>query len=499
MKKNLLYLLIVFFTLSITSCKDDDNTLPIEQKIAGTYKGTLDITMYANGDSEGTEIAKDSPQKVYLSKVDDNGIKMELKNFSVIGLDLGDISVDRSEIIENGGSYSFTGEQTLDLTAKGLGKCPVKVNGVVTDSKIVLNIDVTVTELSQIVKVKFTGNKMTGTESSEAKITAFTFDKSVAANSVVGTQPVINGTTISFTVADSAKPEDIIALVPTITVSEKATITPGSGIAQDFSQVVKYTVIAEDGTQQEYTVMIGGIFYDFEVWTVVNPTAKPELQYTSAAGWADCNPAVQLIKSMGASSIGYTGPFPVNSTTEAYSGKFAANLVSIDTKGGKMLGQTVPKVTAATIFLGKFNAMAAIGGAMKATEFGILYDKKPLSVKGYFKYTPGSEFYEGTTLTEGKKDECALCAVLYEVVKESDKLDGSNIYTSDKIVAMKQFFSGEVKEYTPFELKLDYNKEYQADKLYKFTVIFSASKDGAAYNAAVGSHLIVDDVEIVNE
>ena len=30
-------------------------------------------------------------------------------------------------------------------------------------------------------------------------------------------------------------------------------------------------------------------------------------------------------------------------------------------------------------------------------------------------------------------------------------------------------------------------------------VIFSASKDGAAYNAAVGSRLLIDDVTIVNE
>lgn len=499
MKKNLLYLLIAFFTLSIMSCKDDDNTLPIEQKIAGTYKGAMDITMFADGDGEGTEIAKNSPQKVYLSKVDDNGIKMELKNFSVIGLDLGDISVDRSEIIENGGSYNFMGEQTLDLTAKGLGKCPIKVDGIVTDGKIVLNIDVTVTELNQIVKVKFIGNRLTGTESSEAKITAFTFDKNISANSVISMQPVIKGTTITFTVVDNAKPEDLKALIPTIAVSEKATLTPESGVAQDFTKSVKYTVIAEDGTQQVYTVIIADVFYGFEEWVIDNPDSEPALQYTVATGWASCNQAVAFIKMFGAGTIDYEGPFPVNSTTDAFSGKFAADLVSLDTKGGEMMGQTVPKVTAGTIFLGNFMAFAALEDPMKTTEFGIMYDKKPLLVKGYYKYTPGNQFYEGTTLIEDKKDECSLCAVLYEVENEDETLYGTDIYTSPKIVAMKQFFSGEAKEYTPFELELEYKKEYIPNNLHKFAIIFSASKDGAAYNAAIGSHLVIDNVEIVNE
>jgi hypothetical protein len=42
-------------------------------------------------------------------------------------------------------------------------------------------------------------------------------------------------------------------LTPTITVSDKATISPGSGVAQDFfSGGVTYTVTAEDGTKKQY-------------------------------------------------------------------------------------------------------------------------------------------------------------------------------------------------------------------------------------------------------
>lgn len=161
--------------------------------------------------------------------------------------------------------------------------------------------------------------------------------------------------------------------------------------------------------------------------------------------------------------------------------------------------QPVPKVTAATAFLGNFNSFAALDGAMKSTEFGILFPDKPLEVKGSFKYTSGTPFYNKEGAEIDKKDECAISAVLYEVQNEKETLNGENIYTAENIVASAMFNSGDQQEYTPFSLKLTYHKEYDATKKYKFAVIFSASKDGANYEAAVGSKLFVDNVSIICE
>lgn len=47
---------------------------------------------------------------------------------------------------------------------------------------------------------------------------------------------------------------DLTQLVPTIEVSEGATVDPASGVAQDFSNPVVYTVTAINGTTAEYTV-----------------------------------------------------------------------------------------------------------------------------------------------------------------------------------------------------------------------------------------------------
>jgi hypothetical protein len=47
---------------------------------------------------------------------------------------------------------------------------------------------------------------------------------------------------------------DVTTLVPEITVSALATISPLSGVATDFSSPVSYTVRAEDGTTAVYTI-----------------------------------------------------------------------------------------------------------------------------------------------------------------------------------------------------------------------------------------------------
>ena len=59
--------------------------------------------------------------------------------------------------------------------------------------------------------------------------------------------------TITATVSESV---DITKLVPTITLSDKATVSPATGVAQDFSKEVIYSVTAEDGTKQDYKVKI---------------------------------------------------------------------------------------------------------------------------------------------------------------------------------------------------------------------------------------------------
>lgn len=75
-------------------------------------------------------------------------------------------------------------------------------------------------------------------------------------------QATINDTVITVTVPNNT---NRIGLIPEISIKGK-TISPASGVAQDFSVPVKYTVTAEDGSSRTYTVIVvyanpNGILY----------------------------------------------------------------------------------------------------------------------------------------------------------------------------------------------------------------------------------------------
>ena len=509
MKKNLFFYLFALVCAMplFTSCSDDEETpvASIEEEIAGNYGGTLEIQLFGQVIS-GDGIA----QNVNVTKAGDNAISLSIVDFSFLGIQVGDINLSNCPLTSTGdNSYSFTAEPFELAAEDGSMTCTVTLNsGTIVDKILALDLSINAQlgAAQQDVTVTFTGERGVTAEiaSSEAQITSFSFDTSVEANAAVLTQPVIDeeAHTITFTVE---KGLDITALVPTIEVSEGATVTPASGEAVNFETGnASFTVVAEDGvTSVTYTVSCGItslVRYDFETWATPEGAMYPEV--VNPEGWATCNDAVALIKNLGfLGGITYTGEYPVRETADAHSGSKAAILESVDTQGGEIFGQVIPKVTAGSMFLGNFNAMAAMADPMATTEFGVVYNEKPVKVSGYFKYTPGTEFYnEAGELQADRKDACAISAVLYEVESEEETLNGSTIYTSDKVVAQAMFSTGEpVAEYTPFELNLEYVKDYDASKMYKFAVIFSASADGAAYNAAVGSTLYIDDVTIENE
>lgn len=507
MKKNLfLCLFAALCTMgTFTACSSDDESgviTPAAADVTGNYKGNLDVMV------DAANLPTVENQLVSVTKAGESTVSLSISDFSFMGISIDDINLNECQLSGSGDKYTFTGTTKVNaaiLTAD------VDAEGTFEGDKLTINMDIAASlgSVKQTVKVVYTGTKLTGSESSEAKILSFVFDQEVsAANAVVLEQPVVDETakTIKFAVSADATSTDLSKLMPTIEVSEKATVTPASGAAQDFSngKTVTYTVTAENGTKVTYTASVYGnvTSYDFENWSYDTSMYPEENQIYMANGWASCNNAVALIKYMGAlGGITYTGEYPIRPSDDAFTGEKAVLLESVDTQGGNIFGQKVPKVTAASIFLGSFNAMAAISDPMATTSFGIMYDKQPLKVTGYYKYTPGTEFYNANgELQEGVTDKCAMSAVLYEVSSEDETLNGSNIYTSDKIVAKAVFTSDKsVDTYTPFELNLEYAKAYDSSKKYKFAIIFSASADGASYNAAVGSKLLIDNVSVVNQ
>lgn len=507
MKKNLLYLFVLICSVSLfTGCSDDDDevTYPIDTDIAGVYKGTFDITV--SGEPLGSGI----PKNITISKAGNASINMELKDFSFLGMDLGTITLNDCVLAKDGDNYKFIGKQALNVEKYNLTG-DIDAQGTISGNTVNVNLDIAakLAGLQQAVKVIYKGARLSGSESSEAKITSFTFD-----SEIVTEQPVIdeeNGI-ITFKVNDAATIEQL-KLSPIIEVSEKATVTPASGIKQDFSnnQGVEYVVIAEDGTTKKYTVSIDGriVEYSFEDWTFekVSSDESSPINYwdLSTGGWCTSNGALYMLKGF-LQAVSIDAPYAVTPLENGYKGK-AAEVRSTDSKGMWMI-TVVPKVTAGTLFLGTFET--DLENTLKSTKFGIMYSKEPVALKGYYKYKAGSTYYKTVVNPDdekdvkgeevpNKKDKGLISIVLYEVKDDTESLDGTNIYDESLITAIAKKECEDIDEFTPFELTLEYKKAYDANKKYKLAIICSSSAEGDKFEGAPESVLTVDEFSLITK
>lgn len=349
-------------------------------------------------------------------------------------------------------------------------------------------------------------------KSTEALILEMTFEESVVIQ-----QPVINGANITFYVSADTDAANL-KLKPVIKTSDKATVAPASGEEVDFSVgSVEFIVTAEDGvTQTTYKVSCQKVGkYDFEEWVEELENGETPLGcYLPIGEWGSSNRGVLML--MGLSSfLGVDiDRFAITKTDDVSSGKSAAKIETLYTVGKSILGMKIPTITTGTLFIGKFDINKAMSkNPLNATEFGVLYEEKPLRIKGAYKYTPGTDFYEAAgvddcheaKLNKDRVDECAINAILYEVESDDDPyLTGANAYDENngKLVARAELKDGTAKaEYTLFDLEFEYKygKTYDPNKKYRLAIICASSKWGDTFSGAPESVLYVDDIEIISE
>lgn len=492
MKKNLFFLFALICSMSLfTACSDDDPnyTKVIENEIAGNYKGMLEVSMTPEG---GSVVTFDPvPQKITVTKASATAISLSITDFSFLNIQVGDINLDNCPLTQNGATYGFNG--TTQVSASAL-TADVKATGTISNGTIRLDLDIAaaVGGMQQDVTVTYTGTKLNGTEGTGADITAFTFD-----SEAVTEQPVINGNTITFKVLDGA---DISALAPTITVSEGATVTPASGVAQDFSnnRTVTYTVVSEDyGTTNTYSVSVAAtqtsLLFSFENWEDGdnNDTLLPEDVWASSAD--------------GASLLG--GSLLKKETNE--DGTFAAKMMTFEYPG--QANSLIPKITAGSIFMGTFNMLPALmGDRLSCTEFGVPaasvgLTARPVRFKGMYKYTAGETYLNATDpsniIETEDVDQGSIVAVLYKAKDESGAdvtLTGHDVNTSEHIVAYAMVVAENNDSYQTFDVEFTDNG-YEAGGDYKFAIVCSSSIQGDTFKGAGGSTLIVDELEVIAE
>lgn len=153
MKKSLMFIAAMVCAVCVfTGCSDDkDDPITIDN-VVGTYAGKMTITM------AGTEIAKDLPQNIIITKVGENDVKLEIKDFSLgESLNLGTITIAQCPLTRAGEGFTFTGAETLTLDM--VGACDVRLSGNTNGKTLGADIDVAVTAMAMQVKVNFNGAK----------------------------------------------------------------------------------------------------------------------------------------------------------------------------------------------------------------------------------------------------------------------------------------------------------------------------------------------------
>lgn len=459
-------------------------TYPIEEQVAGTYKGLLNVEMM------GSSLVVDEPKNITVTKNKGNAVDLLLTDFSFQGMPLGDIQLDSLTVtLDDKGVYTFTGNQGLTL-GSGVGDCTVETEGTVDKGAVTAKL--TILWMQVPINVTYTGERLTGDESGEAKMTAFSFTGNP---SFVAQQPVINDdNTITFGVSESTTDEQLKSLQATVEVSAGATYKADG---TDFSKDVTYTVVAENGTVATYVVKapsrMASLKFSFDEWET-----KGNAEYPM--------PRDLLASSLeGASMLAFLGvkDLPLyKSTDDKVAGAAAARLVTMNTS--EIANSLIPAITSGSVFTGKFKL--DISDRLNSTKFGIAYDKKPLRFKGYYKYTPGEKFIDGTDVenivTKDQTDECAIQAVLYEAETDDFTLTGHDINDSDKRVAVAALSDGTAKAaWTSFDIPFTWleGKTYDPAKKYKLAIVCSSSKEGDLFKGAGGSTLLIDEFEVVGE
>ena len=296
-------------------------------------------------------------------------------------------------------------------------------------------------------------------------------------------------------------------------ITEGATIerlTEGTGFEADVP--VHYRVTSQDGQwHRDYAITVSPepvhvvssvIAYDFENFELEPKQGKyyiwhnERLDGTFGNDWATGNPGFKLSMPSAAPENYPTSPI------DGMDGK-ALKLVTCDT--GPFGAMAKMRLAAGNFFLGEFDVSQALSNAMTATRFGIPFNLKPVRFTGYYQYQPGPKFQDKAGKeVPGRVDEGSVYAVFYrnhDAEGNPVRLMGDNVLTSPLIVGIakvKQLPA--TNEWTPFDVEFEYDSDIDmqllANKGYNLAVVFSSSADGAIFEGAIGSCLLIDKVRL---
>lgn len=330
-----------------------------------------------------------------------------------------------------------------------------------------------------------------GTESDLAELMELTVDSNGGFLPVQTSIDVETGEVHVFNSNDFSTMNFPLTLVPEIRVSPGAKVVPASGVTVSFDHpedFVQYTITSGDGTNTvDYVFTIRDKQLPnagFENWfTEIGMNSQPFPQpgkYKASTAWATANMGTSIYSIYGTSKIqdGNNTVIKVETVTTV----------------------ALPLVAGA-LYVGKFDLDGAIAdptNPVAAAKLGIPFMEKPTAVQFKYSYMSGAQLIQAVLKDEGNlfggfdvfnlegKDKFGIKVVL-------EKREGDTVIE----VAKNEFQSGlDVEQLTNLKLELNYLTNDDPTHMY---ISFSPSFDGGTFKGAVGSTLIIEDVELLYE
>ena len=298
-----------------------------------------------------------------------------------------------------------------------------------------------------------------------------------------------NGVVQLFTSADLNELTFPLTLKTEIEVSDGAKVEPASGTQVTFSNpedFINYTITSEDGLNfSEYVLTIRDSQIPnagFENWfqeTGMNgqPFQQPG-KYKESTVWATAN--------MGTSIYSTYGTVPVTEGNNT-----AVKILTIGTVGIPLL--------AGALYIGEFDMESAIAdptNPVAAAKLGIPFFERPKAVKFKYAYKAGAQMIQAVPKEPGNlfggfnifnvegKDKFGIEIVLEKRAEENISVISKTNFQSDQ----------NIEELTEITLPVNYLSNETPTHFY---ISFSPSFDGGTFKGAIGSTLIIDDIELI--
>lgn len=314
------------------------------------------------------------------------------------------------------------------------------------------------------------------------------------------TEPIITNTTVDFRVKSNL---DLQHQTPFFIISPNATMDPPNGVTRDFTTAQKVIVTAQDKSwKKEYTVSFTtdelSTRYTFNNAELVNNKYYRFYEFGSngdkVQDWDSGN--------KGYASIAGTTPAENYPTTIAPGrrGGLAVKMQTVYTSS--VAAATGNPIAAGNLFLGSFNLN--ILNTLKSTRFGLPYHGElPKLLRGVYRYKAGDVVTDDKyNPIPGKKDNFDIYAIIFESRSKNNFLTGDHNFKDPRNVAIARIPDDEkigTDTWTLFDapFKLVNGKTYDPTKDYVLAIVMTSSDEGANFTGAIGSTLIVDEIELV--